>query len=227
MVRYTGYDSRSDWPSPELATLISLLPKGRALDIGCGHGTEALTLAAHGWRVLGINPGKDGDEYPLAEARRRRRKLKGAKRKRVQFVSTAVEGYELPKANRNKFDLVLDRFVYNTFLDPKKGTGAERRGIRLAILSLAAEALCTNGVFLLRLREEEADRFGRAEDPITFPTQDLKFIREHFSLGPVVGALGLATDARDIQDMLVMKPVPISVVALRRLPLARKTTPSD
>ena len=31
------------------------LPAGRALDIGCGTGTNSLTLAKYGWQVLGID----------------------------------------------------------------------------------------------------------------------------------------------------------------------------
>ena len=43
---------------PELMEAISgphALPAGRALDIGCGTGTNSLTLAKHGWQVLGID----------------------------------------------------------------------------------------------------------------------------------------------------------------------------
>ena len=43
---------------PELMEAISgphALPPGRALDIGCGTGTNSLTLARLGWQVLGID----------------------------------------------------------------------------------------------------------------------------------------------------------------------------
>ena len=43
---------------PELWEAISgpqALPPGRALDIGCGTGTNSLTLARHGWQVLGVD----------------------------------------------------------------------------------------------------------------------------------------------------------------------------
>jgi SAM-dependent methyltransferase len=43
------------------------LPAGRALDIGCGTGTQAVYLAQAGWRVTGI----DAVEKPLGKARRR------------------------------------------------------------------------------------------------------------------------------------------------------------
>jgi len=43
---------------PELMEAISgphALPAGRALDIGCGTGTNSLTLAMRGWQVLGVD----------------------------------------------------------------------------------------------------------------------------------------------------------------------------
>jgi SAM-dependent methyltransferase len=42
-------------PSPYLATELAGLPPGTALDAGCGTGAEALWLAAHGWRVTGLD----------------------------------------------------------------------------------------------------------------------------------------------------------------------------
>src|SRR5213078_825906 len=42
-------------------------PPGRALDIGCGTGTDAVYLAAHGWDVIGV------DMVPRALAIARRR----------------------------------------------------------------------------------------------------------------------------------------------------------
>lgn len=40
---------------PELLAFIENHPPGRALDLGCGTGTNALTLAHHGWQVIGID----------------------------------------------------------------------------------------------------------------------------------------------------------------------------
>lgn len=40
---------------PELIEFIANHPAGRAIDIGCGTGTNVITLAQHGWQVTGID----------------------------------------------------------------------------------------------------------------------------------------------------------------------------
>lgn len=40
---------------PELLEFIQVHPPGRAIDIGCGTGTNVITLARAGWRVTGID----------------------------------------------------------------------------------------------------------------------------------------------------------------------------
>lgn len=52
---------------PELTALADSLPPGRALDLGCGTGTNALYLAARGWQAVGV------DFVPAAVAQARRK----------------------------------------------------------------------------------------------------------------------------------------------------------
>jgi SAM-dependent methyltransferase len=40
---------------PEVTAFIEKTPPGRALDLGCGTGTNAIALARHGWRVTAID----------------------------------------------------------------------------------------------------------------------------------------------------------------------------
>jgi len=42
-------------PSGHLTSLVDDLPPGLALDAGCGHGSEALWLAARGWEVTAVD----------------------------------------------------------------------------------------------------------------------------------------------------------------------------
>lgn len=67
-VGYTPWDQ--DHVPAELAALVegpSALPVGRAVDIGCGTGTQAVYLAQQGWNVTGV----DVVERALDRARRR------------------------------------------------------------------------------------------------------------------------------------------------------------
>jgi ubiquinone/menaquinone biosynthesis C-methylase UbiE len=53
------YFGRPPWDSgispPELFDYIANHRPGRAIDIGCGTGTNVITLAQHGWQVTGVD----------------------------------------------------------------------------------------------------------------------------------------------------------------------------
>lgn len=51
--RQTPWDTQIT--PPEVMELIRRTPPGRALDLGCGTGTNAITLTEHGWRVTGVD----------------------------------------------------------------------------------------------------------------------------------------------------------------------------
>lgn len=42
-------------PNGVLVTEVTDLPPGRALDVGCGEGADAIWLAGHGWRVTAVD----------------------------------------------------------------------------------------------------------------------------------------------------------------------------
>jgi 2-polyprenyl-3-methyl-5-hydroxy-6-metoxy-1,4-benzoquinol methylase len=51
--RQTPWDT--DITPPEVLEFIACNPPGRALDLGCGTGTNAITLTRHGWQVTGVD----------------------------------------------------------------------------------------------------------------------------------------------------------------------------
>jgi cyclopropane fatty-acyl-phospholipid synthase-like methyltransferase len=84
---------------PELVELIQAekFPPGRALDLGCGTGTNAIYLAKHGWQTLGI------DYVPRAiDAARAKAKAQNVS---VEFRAADVLA---PGALPAPFDLILD-----------------------------------------------------------------------------------------------------------------------
>jgi SAM-dependent methyltransferase len=42
-------------PNPQLVAEVQGRPPGRALDVGCGEGADAIWLAAHGWSVVAVD----------------------------------------------------------------------------------------------------------------------------------------------------------------------------
>lgn len=51
--RQTPWDT--DITPPEVMEFIETVTPGRALDLGCGTGTNAITLANHGWDVIRVD----------------------------------------------------------------------------------------------------------------------------------------------------------------------------
>ncbi|HEX4865479.1 MAG TPA: bifunctional NAD(P)/FAD-dependent oxidoreductase/class I SAM-dependent methyltransferase [Acidimicrobiales bacterium] len=69
--RYGGDQMWSGNPNGTLVNEISLLPVGRALDVGAGEGGDALWLVEHGWSVTAIDISQRALDRLNAEAERR------------------------------------------------------------------------------------------------------------------------------------------------------------
>ena len=82
---------------PELMEFIRSSQPGRALDLGCGSGTNIITLAKNGWQVTGV----DFAPHAISIARRKIQAAGVAAKLRVLDV-TRLEGIIGP------FDFVLD-----------------------------------------------------------------------------------------------------------------------
>ncbi len=134
---------------PELLEAISgaqALQPGRALDIGCGTGTNSITLAKHGWQVLGVD---------FVEAAVTQATLKAANEQdeifrmggSVQFLCADVTCLEAPS---RPYNLVFDLGCLN--------------GIPYTLRSeygrVVSEQAAPEGLFLLYTHLPNPDRQG-------------------------------------------------------------------
>jgi cyclopropane fatty-acyl-phospholipid synthase-like methyltransferase len=90
-------------PAPELLRFILGKPPGKAIDIGCGTGTNLLTLAQHQWTITGI------DYAPLA-IRKARNKLKGYPATLLLADVARLRFLDLP----GLYDLALDMGCFHS-----------------------------------------------------------------------------------------------------------------
>lgn len=96
-------------PAPELVRAGQALPPGKALDLGCGTGTNVRYLAEHGWAVTGV----DFVPAAIAQARRKARGLTPAPQLLVGDV-TQLETLNLSGG----YDLALDMGCYHALTPP-------------------------------------------------------------------------------------------------------------
>ena len=106
------YLKKPGWDSgispPELIAHLENHPPGRALDLGCGTGTNVLTLREHGWEVTGI----DFVPKAIRQARRKARTM-GLD---VTLITGDVSN---PDLFHEDYDLILDMGCYHV-LNPKQ-----------------------------------------------------------------------------------------------------------
>jgi 2-polyprenyl-3-methyl-5-hydroxy-6-metoxy-1,4-benzoquinol methylase len=113
-------------PNRFLVEELDALPPGRALDVACGEGRNAVWLASKGWRVTGADFSRAG----LAKAQR----LATDRGVKVTWVEADVVEWQPPTAS---FDLVVVMYLH---------LPAEQRHQTLAH---AAAALAPGGVLLV------------------------------------------------------------------------------
>jgi SAM-dependent methyltransferase len=113
-------------PAEPLVAEASRRQPGRALDLACGAGRNAVWLAKRGWRVTAVDFS--------AVALERARELATEREVEVEWVLTDLRAYE---PARDAFDLVLVLYLHLP--------AAERR----LVLSRAAAAVAPGGTFLL------------------------------------------------------------------------------
>jgi SAM-dependent methyltransferase len=113
-------------PNRFLVAETGTLAPGRAIDLACGEGRNAIWLAEHGWKAVGA----DFSEVGLQKAR----ELAAGRGVNVEWVAADLRTY---RPDPQAFDLVLIFYL--------QVAAAERR----LILQAAAEAVAPGGTFLL------------------------------------------------------------------------------
>lgn len=157
----TGPRIWSGAPNPVLVDETEALAPGRALDIGCGEGADALWLAERGWHALGV----DVSDVAIDRAREEalsRRNLSGA----VEFRQADLRDW-VP--DERAFDLVLAFFVHlppdeRDLVFPRLAAAVAPGGTLLLVGHAVSDAISGVGRPAAHLLVDEADLLPYAAD---------------------------------------------------------------
>ena len=127
-------------PDVSLVELVTPLKPGRAIDLGCGTGRNALWLARMGWDVVGVDASEVGIQIAQDQAEREGLTL--------AFVKADLHSYSPTTAS---YDLVV---IANMHLEPAR---------RDRFFSRAAAAVATGGH--LYLAGHHVDALGHGGPP--------------------------------------------------------------
>ena len=150
--RYAGGDLLwTERPNRFLVAEIADLAPGRALDLACGEGRNAVWLAELGWRVTGV----DFSEVAVEKAHR----LAARRGVEVDWVAEDLLRYQFPAAT---CDLVIMLYL--------QLPAAERE----QVIRAAAAALAPGGTFLLVAHDRRnlEDGYGGPRDPTVLYTAE-------------------------------------------------------
>jgi 2-polyprenyl-3-methyl-5-hydroxy-6-metoxy-1,4-benzoquinol methylase len=113
---------------PELMEFVSQHAPGRALDLGCGSGTNVITLAKHGWQVTGVDFARRAIQI-------------ASKKAQLDKVTVNLSIGDVTRLDQisGHFDLILDIGCYHSL---------SVNG-RKACLSKIVQLLSPSGIYLL------------------------------------------------------------------------------
>lgn len=135
----------------QLAAVVGDLIPGRALDLGCGEGGDAVWLAEHGWNVVAV----DVSETAIARAAREA-DARGV-RDRTHFEQRDLSD-SFPDGN---YDLVSAQFLHSTV-----------RLDRPAILRRAASAVAAGGLLVIVDHAAPPPNSGKIPHDHPFPSPE-------------------------------------------------------
>jgi SAM-dependent methyltransferase len=140
---------------PEVLDFLGRRPAGRALDLGCGTGTNVITLAQHGWQAVGV-------DFAWGAIRRARRKAREAGVKADFYAEDVTQLKSVLGSGQDPFDYILDMGCFHSL--PGEG--------RKAYLANLRRLLAPGGTYMLYgflsepgqplpgLRPEDSDCFA-------------------------------------------------------------------
>jgi 2-polyprenyl-3-methyl-5-hydroxy-6-metoxy-1,4-benzoquinol methylase len=162
-----AYLQRPIWDTgvspPELLDFIATHAPGQALDMGCGTGTNVITLAKHGWKVTGV-------DFTSGAIRRARQKARQSQVK----VDLRLGDVTQLKGISDKFDLILDMGCFHSL----------PAGRRRVYISKIEQLLADKGTFLLyTFINSGLDGVGPGveEEDLQFIDQKLRIVRREDS----------------------------------------------
>ena len=156
--RYGGDDLVwTSTPNQFLVSEVSEFPVGRALDLACGEGRNAVWLAERGWTVTGV----DFSPVGLAKANR----LAQSRQVDVQWIASPVEAWIPPP---DGFDLVA--VFYLQLPQPERSVA----------LTVGASALAPGGCLLVVAHDHDnltRGFGGPLDDAVLYSVKDVTDVR--------------------------------------------------
>lgn len=118
----SGQRGNEEHPTVLLVETAAMLKPGKAADLACGTGRNAIFLAERGWEVLAV----DGSESAIAELCRRA----AERRLEIDAQVADLNHFKLPAS---EFDLVLIAFYLQRDLFPVVKAAVRPGGVVIAI----------------------------------------------------------------------------------------------
>jgi SAM-dependent methyltransferase len=112
--RYAGADQVwSGRVNQTLVDVVGNLPIGRALDLGCGEGGDAIWLAQHGWRVTGVDVSRTAIARGAAAAQ-----AAGVPEGRIEWLVADLSSWA-EDGRQGTYDLVTASFLHSPLEFPR------------------------------------------------------------------------------------------------------------